>query len=215
MMCDYENLIRCCRERENEEKRRGFEAGPILLSRLSRLMERNFLPKLQELAWQYSQEFRPVSSLEEFDACHHRFVQSFLQQVKSRSGGSVSYGEAQQAVNVFLKEYVESSQILPADESCRLSPFLHVTLDGVVILYLQSFFRDDYLHYVAPTITGGDRFPEPSFHMKDVNENSLRRLLAFDCGQYSAWQAWFRSIAPERPVLLDAVWSLARLKLMS
>jgi hypothetical protein len=213
-MCDYENLIRCCRQREDEEKRRGFEAGPILLSRLSRLMERDFLPKLQDLAWQHSQEFKSVCSAEDFDACHHRFVDSLLTHIRSRSGGSVSYGEAQQAVNIFLKEYVECSQILPAEESRRLSPFLHVTLDGVVILYLQAFFRDGYLHYVAPAMAGGCDFPEPSFHIKDVNEKSLRRLLAFDYEPYSAWQSWFRSIAPERPVLLDAVWSLARLKLM-
>jgi hypothetical protein len=213
-MYDYENLIRCCRERENEERRRGFEAGPILLSRLSRLMERNFLPKLQELAWQHSQDFRSVSSVEEFDACHHRFVGSFLSQVKSRSGGCVSYGEAQQAVNVFLKEYVEKSQILPAAESSRLAPFLHVTLDGVVILYLQAFFRDDYLRFVASAANGSSDLPEPCFHKKDVSESSLRRLLFFDYEPYAAWQSWFRSIAPERPVLLDAMWSLARLKLM-
>jgi hypothetical protein len=31
---------------------------------------------------------------------------------------------------------------------------------------------------------------------------------------YIAWQSWFRSISPNRPVLLDTVWSIARRALL-
>jgi hypothetical protein len=217
-MYDYAHLIQTCREREQEEVKTGFELGTEVFSRLSKKMERDFLPKFQEMAWQFSKKLKPVTTIAEFDTYHHNFVVAVRNDMRSRSGTMLSYGEAQKPVNVFLKEYLEKSAILDAATIKRLSPYLHVTMDGVIILYLQSFFREDYLHYVAPANEGcGHIYTEKllSFHKKDISESHLTQLMFFNREVYTAWQGWFRRICPNRPVLLDAVWSIARRTLLN
>jgi hypothetical protein len=212
-MYDYPSLIQHCQAREQEEKKRGIEIGSKVLSRLAGRLERDFYPKYQDLAWQFSRRLRPVSTIAEFDDFHRSFVQAFRETVKSRSGTIISYGEAQQPVNVFLKEYVEKSGILNATTSSCLKPFLHVTLDGVVIYYLQSFFREDYLKHIAPLDNACGYLGTGniiSFQNKDLSQSQLNQMMFFDYKVYCAWQGWFRQIFPSRPVLLDAIWSIAR-----
>jgi hypothetical protein len=212
-MYDYQSLIQQCQAREQEEKTRGIEIGSMVLTRLSGRLEKDFYPKYQDLAWQFSRRLRSVNTIAEFDDFHRSFVQTFRETVKSRSGTTISYGEAQQPVNVFLKEYVEKSEILNEAASSCLKPFLHVTLDGVIIYYLQCFFREDYLKYIgalddACGYLGTGRIT--SFRNKDVSQSQLNQMLFFDARVYYAWQSWFRRIFPSRPVLLDSVWSISR-----
>ncbi len=216
-MYDYTHLIQICREREQEEFETGFEPGREVLSRLTKKLERDFLPKFQELGWQFSQKLKPVTSMEEFDAYHHEFVQALRAEVQSRNGTMMSYGEAQKPVNIFLKEYVENSNILDINRVKCLRPFLHVTIDSVIILYFQSFFREDYLNFIAPLSDFGGQIDTDkllSFHKKDISESHLTQLMFFNREVYVAWQNWFRRVCPERPVLLDAVWSIARRTLL-
>jgi hypothetical protein len=212
-MYDYLSLIQQCQAREQVEKTRGIETGSIVLSRLSSRLEKDFYPKYQDLAWQFSRRLRPVSTIAEFDDFHRSFVQTFRETVKSRSGTTISYGEAQQPVNVFLKEYVEKSEILNEATSSRIKPFLHVTLDGVIIYYLQCFFREDYLEYIAPLDNACGYLGTgqiTSFQNKDLSQSQLNQMMFFDYKVYYAWQSWFRRIFPGRPVLLDSIWSIAR-----
>lgn len=217
-MYNYTQLIESCREREREEKARGIEIGPIVLSRLEKRLERNFFSKFQELGWSFSKRLKSVGCQSEFDSFHHSFVQSFRQEIRGRSGTQISYGEAQKPVNIFLKEYVEKSGLLDKSRVELLSPLLHVTLDGVMILYLESFFRDDYQSFIAPVDAACGHIETEkltSFHKKDISESHLTQLMFFNYEVYAAWQAWFRRIFPERPVLLDAVWSIARNTLLA
>ena len=113
---------------------------------------------------------------------------------------------------------MEKSKLLDAALAERLSPLLHVTLDGITIMYMQSFFREDYNAFIAPVskICGLiDTFEVTQFRNKDISESLQTQLMFFNHEIYSAWQAWFRSISPERPVLLDAVWSIARKTLLN
>lgn len=216
-MYDYTHLIQLCRQREQEEFETGFEPGREILSRVNKKLERNFWPKFQELGWQFSKKLKLVTTIEEFDAYQHEFVQTIRDEIHSRNGTVISYGEAQKPVNVFLKEYVEKSNLLDISIVKRLSPFLHVTLDSVIILYFQSFFREDYLRYIAPLNNYCGQIETEkivSFHKKDISESSLAQLMFFNREVYNAWQSWFRLICPERPVLLDAVWAISRRTLL-
>ena len=150
-MNQYDNLIQKCCEREKEEQRKGAEIGPIILSRLEKRLERNFFSKFQELGYPFALKLKSISSREEFDLFHRSFIQAFRQEIKTRGGTIVSYGEAQKPINIFLKEYVEKSKLLDAAQAARLSPMLHVTLDGVVVSYMQSFFREEYDAFIAPS----------------------------------------------------------------
>lgn len=217
-MFDYNSLINECRHREEEEKTQGIDIGAIMLGRLASRLERDFFPKFQELGWQASRRLSSIRTLDDFDNFHHEFIESFRTEIKTRSGTIVSYGEAQQPVNVFLKDYVENIQSLGAEATERLRKFLHVTLDGMVIYYLQSFFREDYLRYIGPHRDACGHFDSGrglSFHQQDTSQSQLIQLLFIGRDTYYAWQSWFRSISPECPSLLDSIWSIARQTLFS
>ena len=217
-MNHYQTLLQKCVERETEETKKASEIGSVILSRLEKRLERQFFPKFQELSYRFALKLKSVGSREEFDLFHRSYVQAFRQEIKTRGGTIVSYGEAQKPVNIFLKEYVEKSQLLDTALADRLSPLLHVTLDGVIIMYMQSFFREDYNVFIAPVskICGLiDTFDVTQYRNKDISESLQNQLMFINHEVYTAWQSWFRSISPGRPVLLDTVWSIARKTLLS
>ena len=217
-MNHYDTLIQKCLEREKEETKKGVEIGSVILSRLEKRLERQFFPKFQELSFRFALKLKSVSSREEFDLFHRSYIQAFRQEIKTRGGTIVSYGEAQKPVNIFLKEYVEKSKLLDAALTDRLSPLLHVTLDGIIIMYMQSFFREDYNAFIAPVSRGCgliDTFDITQYRNKDISESLQNQLMFINHEIYSAWQSWFRSISPGRPVLLDTVWSIARKTLLN
>ena len=217
-MSKYESFIQKCLETETEQQKRGTEVGPVILSRLEKNLERNFPAKFQELSYPFALKLKSINNQEQFDLYHRSYVQVFRQEIKTRGGTIVSYGEAQKPVNIFLKEYVEKSQLLDPSQSARLSPLLHVTLDGVTVAYMQSFFREEFDAYITPASrTTGliDTLHAPQFKNRDLSDSLQQQLLFINLEIYSAWQKWFRDIHPQRPVLLDAVWSIARQTLLS
>ena len=216
-MNQYDTLIQKCLEREKEETKKRAEIGSVILSRLEKRLERQFFPKFQEMSFIFALKLKSVGSREEFDLFHRSFIQAFRQDIKTRGGTIVSYGEAQKPVNIFLKEYVERSKLLDAALVERLSPMLHVTLDGIIIMYMQSFFREDFNSFIAPVNKDCgliDIYDITQYRNKDISESLQNQLMFINHEVYTAWQSWFRSILPERPVLLDTVWSIARKTLL-
>ena len=217
-MYDYSFLVRRCRDREEEETAQDIDTGAMMLKDLSARLERGFFPKFQELGWQFSRRLRSLNTIAEFDSYHHEFVTAFRETVRTRHGTIISYGEAQQPINIFLKDYIENILLLNADEAARLRPYIHVTIDGVMIYYFQSFFYEDYLRHVAPhNGIGGylDSNRTAPFHRQDLSKSQLTQLLFISRDTYYAWQSWFRQIHPDRPSLLDTTWSIARQTLFS
>jgi hypothetical protein len=217
-MNQYGSLVQKCQEREKEEQKHRTEIGPIILAQLEKRLERNCFAKFQELSYPFALKLKSIGSREEFDVYHRSFVQTFRQEIKTRGGTIVSYGEAQKPINIFLKEYVEKSGLIDPDLSNKLSPMLHVTLDGVIVAYMQSFFREEFDAFIAPAnkTTGLiDTLHAPQFRNRDLSESLQQQLMFINLEIYSAWQNWFRSIHPARPVLLDTVWSIARQTLLA
>ena len=217
-MYDYSSLIRSCHDREEEEITQDIDTGALMLQRLSSRLERDFFPKFQEIGWQYSRQLRSIGTQDEFDDYHHKFVTAFRDAIKTRTGTVMSYGEAQQPINIFLKDYVEKINLLGTEEAARLRQFIHVTMDGVMIYYFQSFFHEDYLQHIAPHNDScgyfGNERTAP-FYRQDLSQSQLTQLLFISRDTYHAWQVWFRQICPNRPSLLDAVWSISRKTLFS
>ncbi|MCL2150554.1 MAG: hypothetical protein FWH51_06500 [Dehalococcoidia bacterium] len=212
-MYDYSSLIRSCHDREEEEAVQDIDTGALILGRLSGKLERDFFPKFQELGWQFSRRLRSINTADEFDTHHHEFVTAFRDTIKTRHGTIISYGEAQQPINIFLKDYVDNIHLLGSSEAARLRQCLHVTMDGVMIYYLQSFFYEDYLRHIAPHNDACGYFDNgraAHFHHQDLSQSQLTQLLFIGRDNYYAWQNWFRLIYPNRPSLLDAIWSIAR-----
>ncbi len=216
-MNHYDTLLQKCLEREKEEEQKNSDIGKVILSRLEKRLERQFFPKFQDMSYRFALRLKSVNSHEEFDLYHRAFVQAFRQEIKTRSGTVVSYGDAQKPINIFLKEYVEKSKLLDESLAGRISPLLHVTLDGILILYMQSFFREDYNTFILPMnkFCGViDLYDVTQYRNKDISKSLQTQLMFFNFQTYNAWQKWFRCISPSRPVLLDAVWSIARRTLL-
>ena len=216
-MNHYETFIQKCLEREKEETKKNSEIGAVILSRLEKRLERQFFPKFQELSFRFALKLKTVRTRDEFDLFHRSYIQTFRQEIKTRGGTIVSYGDAQKPVNIFLKEYVEKNNVMEASQTAIISPLLHVTLDGIILMYMQSFFREDFNTFIAPAnkICGLiETYDITQYRAKDISESLQNQLMFINHGVYSAWQAWFRAISPDRPVLLDAVWSIARKTLL-
>jgi hypothetical protein len=99
--------------------------------------------------------------------------------------------------------------------------FLHVPLDSILMGEIKDKFLKEYEEYV---VTAYDSIRK-DFKMvliqqgKEVNDKELQKFIdpsKFSLDgiifkeMYYAWQQCLRRIYPERPVLLDVLWSLKR-----
>ena len=154
--------------------------------------------KFKEIARRAVQVLSQIKDREAFDRYHHRLVLRTISEIKRTSRGKrVSYGEAQKAVNVFLKVYVDWAKLPNQRSADLLSPFLHVPLDSVVMGRVRREHREKYYEIVAPHYREEDEWP------------SDLRLSIITYKMYRGWQKLFRKIRPHRPIDLDVIWSLA------
>jgi hypothetical protein len=109
----------------------------------------------------------------------------------------VSYGQAQKAVNVFLKVYVDWAKLPDRKTAARLGNFLHVPLDTIVMGQVRREHREWHNNIVARAYRAEGEWP------------SDLRLTIINRQMYRAWRRLFRKIRPRRPIDLDVIWSLA------
>lgn len=133
-----------------------------------------------------------------FNNYHHRLVCRVMRDISETSRGkSISYGEAQKPINVFLKVYVDWAKLPSPACAKRIGQFLHVPLDSVVMGQVRQEDRERYYETVAP------------IYRKEGERPSDLRLSIITYPMYRAWQRFFREIRPHRPIDLDVIWSLA------
>jgi hypothetical protein len=151
------------------------------------------------------------------DACI-RIVESF----KTRSEGSLSYGQAQKPLNVFLKVYTAWAKQPTVALADSLLPFLHVPLDSVLMKCIAREFPGEYAAKIAPirrrriewthervNSLGGQKFSKTLVGSVIGSEFSLT---AIDEEIYKAWQDMLRSFWPGAPVRLDTLWAVNRIE---
>jgi hypothetical protein len=133
-----------------------------------------------------------------FDRFHHRLVLRTHRMIRRTARQRrVSYGQAQKAVNVFLKVYVDWASLPDRRTAIRLTKFLHVPLDSIVMSRVREEHRDAHERIVAKIYRGQGQWP------------SDLRLTIINRRMYRAWQDLFRKVHPRRPINLDVIWSLA------
>jgi len=206
-MEDYSNIIEICKNNEEEAIIKGAAMGAIILSRMGPIYEKGSVRKFPNLALRFCKELGSLSTIDDFDRFHERFVEYVQNGIKRKDGGQLSYGEAQKSVNVFLKTYVDRGSLPDAVTSKRIRPFLHVPLDSVMIKHFKKNFRLDYERYILPE----HRKINEQLKVK-IPDTVLSKLQYIFQEVYLAWQKWFRDIYPEKPVLLDTIWALEREK---
>lgn len=208
--------------RQNEEK--AIIDGLTMMTYTPSLvgtLEKGGVDKFRNLMIEKVRLLREISSQDEFDEWHHSIVKTIQQEIKTNKGERASYGQAQKPLNVFLKVYVDWASQPTLEKSEQLRKFLHLPLDSIVMKEIKTYYRDKWEEYVV----AGYNIEREIFKKrlikqgKKIDDSDLRRLInpsdvllskiIFE-GMYYAWQKCVRAIYPEKPVLLDVLWSMKR-----
>ncbi len=197
-----EKLVNILEEREPEFIVKGF-AGWAYKSSIQRVLEKGGVGKFKEIAWGKSAELERITSMEDFDNFHDDFVEKVARSIKTNKGESLTYGQAQKPVNVFLKVYVDRSGLPDRTQADLLGPWLHVPLDSYMMKYFYKEFPGYYKRYVHDTIK---QLQTEGPVIRDRELLNLASVVVRT--QYYSWQNLFRNLYPSRPVLLDMVYSL-------
>lgn len=164
-----------------------------------RTLEERSQEKVLAQLWVIRGELESIQSPEQFDQRHHAWVENALQVLRTNRNNQLAYGQGQKTINVFLKFYVDWASRPTSDAAARLRPWLHCPLDRVVMEALRSHDTEAWRGRIWEPHYRGRVAHQQRASMASVNEPA-----------YRAWQSWIRELSPEKPVLIDALWSLLR-----
>jgi hypothetical protein len=164
-----------------------------------RTLEEGSQETVLDLLWKIRKELDDLDSRKRFDNRHHAWVTSSLRLLRTNQSGPLAYGQGQKTINVFLKFYVDWASRPAPQVAKRLRSWLHCPLDKVIMEALRAYDSDAWRR----------RIWEPHYRGRIIHQ--LRSSMAsVDQRSYRAWQAWIRELSPEKPILIDALWSLSR-----
>jgi len=134
---------------------------------------------------------------------------------------TLSYGQAQKPLNVFLKVYIDFAKQPDRELAEKLAPFLHVPLDSVVMEFFAREFPVDYRTRIGQLREQKrQRLSElVAQHLGSTSgargiarqlQGSEFSLTSIDKEVYIAWQQFLRTLYPVKPVFLDVIWVLER-----
>jgi hypothetical protein len=165
-----------------------------------RTLEVQSQEKLLVRLWNIRLDLESIGTRDAFDAKHHEWVCQTMAEVRTSRRSQLAYGQGQKTINVFLKFYVDWASRPTPDVAARARAWLHCPLDRVVMERLRS-------HDVQ---TWRSRIWEPHYRSRGVSAQQRASMSKINEPAYRAWQAWIRELSPQKPVLVDAVWSLER-----
>jgi hypothetical protein len=185
---------------------------------IGRVLEEGGVGHFEDLMADTVQRFYGEVSRERFDALHAetcgRIIASFKTAKKRET---VSYGQAQKPLNVFLKVYVDWAKQPCRELAEKLAPFLHVPLDSLLMKFIKREFPEEYGNRIG-RLRSQKRDQLAERIARHLNVTSGVRgvarqlqgnefsLTSIDKEQYLAWQQLLRSLYPAKPVLLDIIW---------
>jgi hypothetical protein len=161
---------------------------------IGRVLEKGGVKKFQNMVISKFALLTTIQSAEDFDTFHKQWMSEFINNIKTNSEGTCTYGQAQKAINVFLKLLVDWSNLPDSDTAKKLRPFLHVPLDSILMKTISKHYNDFYKREIKPLQKG-----IYSFSLSNINEVV-----------YYKWQYFFREKNPEKPLLFDIVWAINR-----
>jgi hypothetical protein len=164
-----------------------------------RTLEERSQKKILELLWTIRCELDSLRSQKQFDERHHAWIERVLQHLRTNRQSQLAYGQGQKTINVFLKFYVDWASRPTADDAARIRGWLHCPLDRVVMEALRSQDADAWRRRIWEPHYRGRVTHQRRASMSMINEPA-----------YRAWQAWIRELSPQKPVLIDTIWSLFR-----
>lgn len=160
---------------------------------IGRVMRKDSVKIFQKMAVEKLKELQKIKSAEDFDVFHNKWVKNFKDKIRTNNNRRCSHGQAQKAINVFLKVFVDWAN-LPDKETVKIIlPFLHVPLDKTLMQNIKNnpVFCKDYIQTLQKYTS--------SFSLSKIDKET-----------YYKWQTFFRKKHPQKPLLFDIVWAVNR-----
>lgn len=162
---------------------------------IGRVLEKGGVKKFQKMMLQLVDELPQVHSQHDFDNVHDKYTKEVIKTLKTSKTTSVSYGQAQKPINVFLKIYVDWARKPNEKIRSKLLPFLNVPLDSI----LMKTIKKKYQNWYKTTIEPLQKSRAQEFSLSKIDQNI-----------YMEWQNFFRGKYPTKPLIFDIVWAINR-----
>lgn len=190
---------------------------------IGRVLEKGGVDRFADLMFETIPKFYGLVTRDHFESVHAGACEQILASFKTNRGETLSYGQAQKPLNVFLKVYVDWAGQPGADLAQKLRPLLHVPLDSLLMEYIAHGFREEYEARITRLRRQlSDRLIERlKPHLADSSPKLVERtffgsefsLVGINKETYLAWQELLRSLWPGKPVMLDIIWVIERARI--
>ncbi|KPL03035.1 MAG: hypothetical protein AMJ90_04230 [candidate division Zixibacteria bacterium SM23_73_2] len=161
---------------------------------IGRVMQKDGVTLFQDMASKNVKKLSNIISASEFDKFHKNWMKNFISKIKRNKGLVCSYGQAQKAINVFLKLYVDWAKLPKRSISRKIRSYLHVPIDKILMKEIIKKY--------------------PNFYQKTIKQykkgNYNHSLSKIGEEEYYKWQCLFRSQFPTKPLIFDVIWALNR-----
>lgn len=161
---------------------------------IGRVLQRGGIDIFREMAVEKVKRLGDIDSPKAFDKFHNQWIEEFTQGVKRNDLRKCSFGQAQKAINVFLKLYIDWARLPDNATASKLLPLLHVPLDSILMETIAKKFPEFFESKIKPL-------------RRDNYTHSLSKIGE---EEYRAWQTFFRQSYPDRPILFDIIWAVKR-----
>lgn len=183
---------------------------------IGRVLQRGGVSKFADLMVATVPKFYGLLTRERFDAIHAETCDAILSSFKTARGGLLSYGQAQKAVNVFLKVYVDWAKQPTREVAAQITPLLHVPLDSLLMSFVKREFPEEYAQRIGRARQ--HQLKRAAERLNVPNPRSIARALfasefalaSLTKEMYLCWQEVLRELYPAKPVLLDVIWVMER-----
>lgn len=161
---------------------------------IGRVLKKGGVKVFQKMAIQKVSKLEEINTMEDFDTFHKKWVSEFIDKIKTNKDIECSYGQAQKAINVFFKLFVDWANLPDENTAKKILPFLHVPLDKILMKNVKIEYPGFYKREIKPL--QGYNY---SFSLSKVDEEI-----------YNKWQDFFREKHPRKPLLFDITWAINR-----
>jgi len=78
---------------------------------IGRVLEKGGVKTFQDMVVQKESKFKDINTKKKFDSFHKEWMFEFINSIKTNKNQECSYGQAQKAINVFMKLYVDWARL--------------------------------------------------------------------------------------------------------
>ncbi len=117
---------------------------------IGRVLEAGGVDKFSDLMVETIPKFYGYVTRDHFETIYAETCERILVSFKTNRGESLSYGQAQKPLNVFLKVYVDWANRPDQGLAEKLIPLLHVPLDSLLMQFIAREFLHEYQTQIVP-----------------------------------------------------------------